>query len=198
MPMSNPFRALNRGPVFRLTHALGRWQQRRRFEAWRRANNRHSAIHADLLLAGNLNPFAWISVGPGTEIQRHCFIWIDADEKREPRLQIGSRVFLGQGTHLSVMRSMSIGDNCLIGAYSYLLTNNHRFDVRTIPIRDQGYTTKPLVLAEDVWIGAHSVIMPGVTIGRGAIIGAASVLTKDVGEYEIWAGIPAKKMGDRP
>ncbi len=196
--MNRLLQPLNRGPIFRMTHALGCWQQRRQLASWRRNNNRRAFIDETVALGGNPDPYKWISIGDGTEIQRHCFIWIDADETKEPKLTLGKRVFVGQGTHLSIMRPMAVGDNCLIGAYSYLLTNNHRFEVRTIPIRDQGYTSEPLVLAEDVWIGAHSVIMPGIKIGRGAIIGAGSVLTKNVGAYEIWAGIPAKKIKDRP
>lgn len=190
--------SFNRGPIFRATHALHRWRQRKRAEFWRKTTNRGSAISDDLTLAGNQDPFKWISIGVATEIQRSCLIWIGEDESKEPGLTIGERVFLGQGAHLSVMRPMKIGNHSLIGAYSYLLTNNHRFDVRTVPIRDQGYIEKPLTVGEDVWIGAHCVIMPGITIGRGAIIGAGSVLTKSVGEYEIWGGVPAKKIGDRP
>jgi acetyltransferase-like isoleucine patch superfamily enzyme len=196
--MNNFFRALNRGPIFRLTHAIVCWRRQRRFESWRRGDRRRASIARDLLLAGNLEPYPWISVGEGSEIQRNCLIWIDTDESTEPRLTIGKRVFIGQGSHLSVMRPMAIGDNCLIGAYCYLLTNNHRFDLRTVPIRDQDYVKKPLTLKEDVWVGAHSVLMPGITVGKGAIIGAGSVVTKSVGDYEIWGGVPAKKIGDRP
>jgi acetyltransferase-like isoleucine patch superfamily enzyme len=196
--MSALLKTINRGPIFRASLVVKRWQERRRFESWRRKTNHHAAISDELVLAGNPNPYEWIAIGPGTEIQRHCSIWIGEDESKEPKLSLGEWVFLGQGTHLSVMRSMKIGNHCLIGAYSYLLTNNHRFDDRNIPIRHQGYVEKPLIIGDDVWIGAHCVIMPGIVIGRGAIIGAGSVLTKDVGEYEIWAGNPAKKIRDRP
>ncbi len=75
---------------------------------------------------------------------------------------------------------MNIGNNTIIGAHCYLLTNNHKFASREIPIRDQGYECKPLVIGEDVWVGANCVIMPGIEIGRGAIIGAGSVVTKTV------------------
>lgn len=196
--MNSFLKSINRGPIFRAFLALKKRQQRKQFEVWRTQANKHSSIAADVILAGHPNPFPWISIGARTEIQRHCRIWIDEDESKEPTLKIGERVFVGQGVHLSVMRPMTIGNHCLIGAYSYLLTCNHRYDVRTIPIRDQGYVEKPLTIEDDVWIGAHCVLMPGIKIGRGAIIGAGSVLTKDVGEYQIWAGIPAKQIGLRP
>ena len=196
--MLTVLKSINRGPVFRAGLAIRRWQQKRRFNYWRKTTNGHAAISGDLVVAGNENPFKWISIGAGAEIQRHCLVWIGEDESKEPTLSIGERVFVGQGTHLSVMCPMVIGNHSLIGAYSYLLTNNHRFESRTTPIRDQGYVEKPLVVGDDVWIGAHCVIMPGIEIGRGAIIGAGSVVTRNVAEYEIWAGTPAKKIGTRP
>jgi acetyltransferase-like isoleucine patch superfamily enzyme len=54
-----------------------------------------------------------------------------------------------------------------------------------------------VVLEDDVWLGAGVTVMPGVTIHTGAVIGAGSVVTKDVSAYEIWAGVPAKKIGER-
>ena len=196
--MNKLFKALNRGPVFRLTHALGDWHRRRRFCNWRCRANSGSFVDPEVVVTGNLHALSWIQIGQGTEIQRLCRICIGEDDSLEPRLTIGSRVFIGQGTHLSVMRAVIIGNNTIIGANSYLLTNQHCFKSRDIPIRDQGYDCKPLTVGEDVWVGANCVIMPGIEIGRGAIIGAGSVLTKAVGSYEIWAGIPARKIRTRP
>lgn len=196
--MNGLLKALNRGPVFRLVHALACRQKRRRLEHWRRQINSTAAVDPDVIFTGNVDALGSVQIGAGTEIQCLCRISLGDGEKDEPRLTIGRRVFIGQGTHLSVMRPMSIGDNTLIGAYCYLLTNQHRFSDRKMPIRDQGYTCEPLHIGEDVWIGAASLIMPGVTIEKGAIIGANSVVTKDVGAYEIWAGVPAKKIGLRP
>ena len=53
-------------------------------------------------------------------------------------------------------------------------------------------------IADDVWLGANVIVLKGVTIGRGAIVGAGAVVTKSIPEYEIWAGVPAKKLGVRP
>lgn len=196
--MNGLLKVLNRGPLFRAGLVVRDWRQKRRFERWRRGVNATARVEPDVIITGNPDPLPWIHIGPGTEIQRHCRIWIGEKEQDEPRLTIGRAVFVGQGTHLSVMRPMVIGDNTLIGAYCYLVTNQHCFSDRKIPIRNQGYTSEPLSIAEDVWIGAASTIMPGVTIQKGAVIGANSVVTKDVGPYEIWAGVPAKKIGDRP
>ena len=196
--MNRCIKALNRGPMFRLIHRLGEWRKHRQFCHWRRRANPSSCIDPSVIVAGNTKAFSWIQIGRGTEIQRLCRIYISENDSLQPRLIIGSRVFIGQGTHLSVTQPMSIGNDTIIGAGSFLLTNNHRFDSREIPIRDQGYDTEPLDVGEDVWIGANCVIMPGIEIGKGAIIGAGSVLTKPVGCYEIWAGVPARKIGTRP
>jgi acetyltransferase-like isoleucine patch superfamily enzyme len=195
--MSGFIQNLNRGPVFRLTHALARWQKKRCLERWRSQVNATAMVDQDVIFAGNLARLSLVRIGAGSEIQRHCRIWLGEENTDDPRLTIGNRVFIGQGTHLSVMRPLSIGHNTLIGAYCYLVTNQHRFSRRDMPIRDQGYDCQPLSVGEDAWIGAASTIMPGVTIEKGAIIGANSVVTKDVGAYEIWAGVPAKKIGLR-
>jgi acetyltransferase-like isoleucine patch superfamily enzyme len=53
------------------------------------------------------------------------------------------------------------------------------------------------IIGDDVWVGFSAVIMQGVTVGRGAIVGALAVVTKDIPPYEIWAGVPARKIGER-
>lgn len=195
----NPIlQALNRGPIFRFTHAWARRRDLRRVEDWRWKANRQAAIDFSVLITGNLQALAQIQIGAGTEIQRLCRIALGAGATDKPQLNLGERVFIGQCTHLSVMQPLTIGRNTIIGANCYLLTNQHRFQSRELPIRDQGYDTAPLTIGEDVWIGANCIIMPGVVIGKGAIIGAGSVVNKSVGAYEIWAGLPAKKIKDRP
>ena len=195
----NPLlKTMNRGPIFRFTHALACWQKRRQFARWRRQMNVTSAIDPDAIFAGNLDALESAQIGAGTEIQRQCRIWLGDEKSDNPKLILGRRVFIGQGTHLSVMQPLTIGNDTLIGANCYLLTCQHRFESRTIPIRDQGYDCQPLNIGEAVWIGANCVIMPGIEIWRGAIIGACSVVTKNVGAFEIWAGVPAKKIKDRP
>ncbi|MCE9640174.1 MAG: hypothetical protein K8S22_08520 [Betaproteobacteria bacterium] len=66
-----------------------------------------------------------------------------------------------------------------------------------MPINNQGHAAGVIDVADDVWIGANTVILPDVSIGKGAIIGAGSVVTKDVPAYSIAAGVPAKVIGTR-
>jgi acetyltransferase-like isoleucine patch superfamily enzyme len=91
-----------------------------------------------------------------------------------------------------------------IGAYTLLaprvaiIGGDHLFDKPGTPIIFSGRPEMPTTIIEqDCWLGYASVIRAGVRIGRGAIIGANAVITRDVGPYEIWAGVPARKIGER-
>ena len=80
-----------------------------------------------------------------------------------------------------------------------MIDHDHGFATRAVPIvRQTTGGEQAITIEDDVWIGVESVILKGVTIGRGAIVAAGSVVTKSVGAYEIWGGIPAKKIGMRP
>ena len=69
---------------------------------------------------------------------------------------------------------------------------NHNFADTTKRIDEQGISTKPVVIGDDVWIGANAVILPGVTIGRHCVVAAGAVVTKDVPDNTVVAGVPAK------
>jgi acetyltransferase-like isoleucine patch superfamily enzyme len=73
-----------------------------------------------------------------------------------------------------------------------LFAENHIFDRTDIPMRLQGVDRKFIRIEDDVWLGTNSVILAGVTVGRGAIVSAGSVVTKDVPQYAIVGGVPAK------
>ena len=131
-------------------------------------------------------------------IEDFVTIWLSADAGSDPKLTLGKRVFIGQNTYLGVYQPIQIGDNTIIGAYSYLISANHRYESRETPVRDQGFVGAPICIEEDVWIGTHVVILPGVTICKGAIIAAGSIVNRSVPPYEIWGGAPAKFIKERP
>ncbi len=81
----------------------------------------------------------------------------------------------------------------MMGPDVVILTQNHKFDRLDIPMLDQGFKDEqPVTICDDVWIGARVIILPGVTVGKGAIIAAGAVVTKDVPEYAIVGGNPAR------
>ena len=86
----------------------------------------------------------------------------------------------------------------MIGPFCHILSGNHRFDRRDIPVRKQGHDIAPVAIEDDVWLGTHVVVLPGVTIGKGAIVAAGAVVNKDIPAYEIWGGVPAKFIKERP
>jgi len=125
-------------------------------------------------------------------------------------VQIKAKVYFGRGVGIRLGDRSRVGKNCvlnpgvvigadtLISPEVMIYTLMHRFESRTVPVRDQGYhELAPVVIGSDVWVGSRSLIMPGVTIGDGAIVGAGSVVTRDVEPWAIVAGNPARHIGWR-
>jgi acetyltransferase-like isoleucine patch superfamily enzyme len=92
---------------------------------------------------------------------------------------------------------IQIGSNVMVGPYVMVTSVIHNFADIDIPMKKQGLSSKPVVIEDDVWIGGHSTILPGVRIGKGAVIGAGSVVTKDVEAFAIQGGVPARKIRSR-
>lgn len=99
-----------------------------------------------------------------------------------------------------------IGNNVLLGPRVYIRGANHNFDNLNIPINQQGHYAErisyhsqnySIVIEDDVWVGANTIILPGVKIGKGSVIGAGSVVTKDIPEFSIAVGSPAKVIKKR-
>lgn len=115
-------------------------------------------------------------------------------------IAIGDASWIGQYNNLRACGggNISIGRNCLISQFCSLIGSNHSIE-RGRPIIEQGADSSRLgvVLEDDVWLGAGVTVMPGVTVHKGAVIGANAVVTKDVPAYEIWAGVPAVKISER-
>lgn len=118
---------------------------------------------------------------------------------RSPRgLACGRGVSIGRGSQLTCGGGLSIGRDVMIAQHVIIVTNGHVFDDRGAPMRAQGLFEKPVVIEDDVWIGAGARVMPGVRIGRGAIVAAGAVVTADVEPYAIVGGIPARRISERP
>lgn len=99
---------------------------------------------------------------------------------------IGKNVYINSNALLMARGGITIEDNVMIAANAQIISNNHD------PYDLQILTCKPVVIKESAWIGAGATILPGVCIGKHAIVGAASVVTKDVPDYAVVVGSPAK------
>lgn len=107
-------------------------------------------------------------------------------------MELGSNVTIQPMTYIEASGGVSIGSDTSIAHGVSIMSETHNTDEREIPFKCQGMTYKPVTIGEDVWIGAKATILAGITIGNKAIIGANSVVTKDVPDYAIVVGAPAK------
>ena len=106
------------------------------------------------------------------------------------KLKIGDRSGIGKNSYCA--GDITIGKDVMMGPECVILTRNHAFDRVDIPMRMQGFAEeKPVVIEDDVWIGWRVTILSGIRVGKGSIIGAGAVVTKDVPSYAIVAGNPA-------
>lgn len=144
--------------------------------------------------------FFWINIGQ-TQIRAFCGKMILEKCGKcvniEKGAQFPSSVELGDHSGIGIRAQINgktiIGKNVMMGPDVCIYASNHAFDRTDIPMNRQGYTPeKPVVIEDDVWIGARVIILPGVHIGTGAVIGAGAVVTKDVPDYAVVGGNPAR------
>lgn len=107
-------------------------------------------------------------------------------------LMIGDNVFFSRGCLLEAFSHVTIGDACLIGEGVSIHDENHRTTRTDVDIADQGFVIEPIVIGNNVWVGAKATILQGVRIGDHAVIGANAVVTHDVPAFGVAVGIPAR------
>lgn len=121
-----------------------------------------------------------VHIGPGTLIES------------PHRMKIGDGVFLGRNCAIDATGGLQLGNYCALAAQTIILTLDHRYrDAQSLPY-DDTRMLKPVVIGDCVWIGMRASILPGVTIGEGAIVGLGAVVAKDVPSGAIVVGNPAR------
>lgn len=113
-------------------------------------------------------------------------------------------IFLGRNTYInsgmiaaSPKAKIIIGNDCMVSYGVHMRVDSHRHDSTEVPMIKQGHSHKDIILGNDVWVGYGAQILSGVTIGSGSIIAAGAVVTKDVPECSVVAGVPAKIIKKR-
>ena len=126
-------------------------------------------------------------------LSRGCYVI--SYENAEVR--IGPQTYLGHRCLLYGHSGICVGRDVLMANDVQLICGNHTFDRRDVPIRAQPSQGQPIVVEDDVWLGASVIVLGGVTVGRGSVVGAGSVVTHSLPPYSIARGAPAKIVGVR-
>lgn len=131
----------------------------------------------------------WLqALGQGSSVHLHCRFL------HGPGIRLGERCVINQGCHLDGRRfAIRVGNDVSIGPDAAILTLGH--DPRSADFADRG---GPVCIGNHVWIGYRAIVLPGVTIGEGAVVGAGSLVSRDVPPYAIVAGNPSRVIGERP
>lgn len=108
------------------------------------------------------------------------------------KVELGDNVYLGKNVTIAGQAGVTIGANSIINHNVNIISVNHIYEDSSKTIREQGYSGGPISIGEDVWIATGAVIIKNVKIGKGAVIGANAVVTKDVAPYTLVGGVPAK------
>lgn len=140
-----------------------------------------------------------IAVGDGVSIGEQA--WLNAKDDRgdrSPTLRIGNGSYIGRFVQINAWRSVMIGRDVLIADRVFISDADHRYDDPEIPIRCQGDEFSAEVsLGDGCWIGIGAVILPGVVIGRNAIVAANAVVTRSIPDRSVAGGVPARIIAQR-
>jgi acetyltransferase-like isoleucine patch superfamily enzyme len=139
----------------------------------------------EMLLDGRLEIGEHVLLEPG--------VWLTGGETA--RIRIGPGTFLNLGVQVAATGLVEIGAHCMLANGCFVSDANHRFDDPTRPVPWQGFTSKgPTRIGDNVWLGANVVVTSGVTIGERCVVGANSVVTRDLPPRTIAAGAPARVL----
>ena len=133
-----------------------------------------------------------IVIGDNVFIGRNTLVYC-----QNGNICIGDNANIGSNCQIFSANSVTIGQDVLMGAYSYLVGGGHIAQDITIPINRQGRKAVGIKVEEDVWFGADVTVLDGITIGKGVIVGAGAVVKESASAYAVIGGVPAKVLGDR-
>ena len=134
-----------------------------------------------------------IEMGSGTSVQTGCYLWsYGPGSNRRLKNSIGARTIVNRGCCIDVRSGLRIGEDVSISPQVAIVSTQH--DLNDAEFALQG---RAVVIEDHVWIGMRAMVLPGVTIGRGAVVAAGAVVTSDVAPLDVVAGVPARVIGSR-
>jgi acetyltransferase-like isoleucine patch superfamily enzyme len=125
-------------------------------------------------------------IGEGTTLRCH-----------EGSMRIGDRVVFGQNDTLNCYLDLEVGDDCIFADWIYVSDFDHKYRKTDIRIQDQGIAMSPVRIEPDCWIGEKVSVLRGVTVGKGSVVGAQTVVKGDIPQYSVAVGSPARVVKRR-
>jgi acetyltransferase-like isoleucine patch superfamily enzyme len=194
-------RLLSNMPPVRWLRTLGYYPAGVRLSPTARVFARRAQV--ELARGTRIGSRARIDLAGGGRFVTGAQVWLNYDVEVES----STAITIGAGTTIQrrcmLNGTVTIGEGCIFAPNVFVSSGSHvfRHDPR-LPIREQerlagGAPDRPVSIGDDCWLGVNAVVMPGVSIGRGAIVGANAVVTRDVAPYAIVAGSPARVIGNR-
>jgi len=195
--------------IFRKTNSALR-------QGWWRMQLEEMGDNADIQPTAHFEYASRISIGNQCRVARQAIVRANTEDTKG--ITLGDRVSLLESTLISANRGhitigddswlgpnsviygnggVDIGEHVLIASHCVINTVSHSFSRLDIPMNEQDIKCDPVVIENDVWIGAGAVILQGVRIGQGSIIGAGAVVTKSIPPFSIALGVPARVTGSR-
>lgn len=136
----------------------------------------------------------FISIG-GANIGRHVWLYAmvhdTSEQSYEPEISIGTGTFIQDFSHITCARSLTIGDQVLIGRSVLITDSIHNYEDINLPVVAQGLRSRPTSVGDGSWVGNHAVII-GCHVGRHCVVSANAVVTKDVPDFCVVGGVPAR------
>lgn len=163
---------------------------------WRRARFASIGVRIARAVLFDLDSDSQLSIGSGSSLGFGSLVIVRSQGTQLGRLRIGQNTAINEYNNLRAAGgAIDIGNNCQVAQFCTFVATNHTVETTEYMIDAPWNPDRSfIIIGDDVWIGANSVILPGVQVGQGAVIGAGSVVTKDVPSYSISAGVPAKTI----
>lgn len=137
-----------------------------------------------------------LSIGKNCTLEKNINFKYDGPWLPGPRIVIGDTVFIGTNCEFNINEGINIGNDSLIASGCKFIDHDHGTALGE-PMYQQYGSRAKISIGRDAWLGCNVIVLKGVNIGNGAIVAAGAVVTKSIPAYEIWGGVPAKKISQR-
>jgi acetyltransferase-like isoleucine patch superfamily enzyme len=134
-----------------------------------------------------------LSIGKKTLIENSVSFKYDGPYSENKSILVGDNVFIGANCEFNIKKKIVIKNDTLIASGCKFIDHDHGIAKDCLFRLNEGYSDE-IIIAQNVWIGANSIILKGVTISQGAVVAAGAVVNTNIPENEIWGGVPAKKI----